>query len=167
MIFQTIIGTPLGDMVACATDDGICLLEFHDRRMLPTQMKRIKALFKSEVVEDEHPHFGLLRTQLAEYFQGSRKIFELPLVVPGSPFQQKAWSALQQIKYGDRRSYKQQAHVVGDLNAVRAVARANGENRLAIIIPCHRVIGADGSLVGYGGKVWRKRWLLQHEFEHS
>ena len=105
--------------------------------------------------------------QLDEYFNGERKSFEVPLVVPGTDFQQKVWNALVQIPYGVTRSYKQQADVVGDVKAVRAVARANGENRISIIIPCHRIIGSDGSIVGYGGGIHRKQWLLKHEFENQ
>ena len=157
MIYQTTIDTPLGDMIACAVDEGICLLEFHDRRMLPTQIKRIKSLFSFEIIEDEHPHFVQLREQLTAYFAGDLKAFDLPLVYPGSAFQQKVWQTLMTIPYGKTSTYAQQSTLLGDPKAIRAMAKANGDNRIAIIIPCHRVIGSDGSLVGYGGKLYRKK----------
>lgn len=105
--------------------------------------------------------------QLEEYFEGNRKDFSLPLVVPSSDFQKKTWNALLQIPYGQTRSYKQQANAIANTQAVRAVARANGENRISIIIPCHRVIGSDGTITGYGGGIQRKQWLLKHEFENQ
>jgi AraC family transcriptional regulator of adaptative response/methylated-DNA-[protein]-cysteine methyltransferase len=108
-----------------------------------------------------------LNAQLEEYFSGDRKEFDLPLVLPGTPFQQKVWAGLQAIPYGSTRSYKGQAEVIGHPNAVRAVAKANGDNRVAILIPCHRVTGANGELVGYGGGVWRKQYLLKLESGHK
>jgi len=160
------ITTPLGHMTAGATDDGLCLLEFSDRQMLNTQKSTLEKRLKMSLVSGNHPHLAETEKQLREYFSGQRKTFDLPLIYPGTPFQQKAWDALLQIPYGTTRSYKQQADAVGDVKSVRAVARANGENRLAIIIPCHRIIGADGGAVGYGGGVERKRWLLKHEYAH-
>jgi len=112
-------------------------------------------------------HFDKLSSQLEEYFSGKRREFDVPLVLPGTPFQQRVWTALQTIPYGSTRSYKKQAEIIGLPNAVRAVARANGDNRIAIIIPCHRVIGADGNLTGYGGGLWRKRYLLNLESSHG
>ena len=150
-----------------ATDEGVCLLEFTDRKMLETQIKVLKKRMKSELVTGKHPMIDRVTAQLEEYFSGKRKAFDIPLVVSGTDFQQKVWNALMKIPYGVTRSYKQQADVVGDVKAVRAVARANGENRIAIIIPCHRIIGSDGSIVGYGGGVHRKQWLLKHEFENQ
>ncbi len=161
------IPTPLGPMMIGVTDDGLCMLEFTDRKMLETQIEILKKRLKSEMVTGKHPMIDLVSTQLKEYFDGDRKTFDIPLVVPGTEFQQKVWHALNQIPYGITRSYKQQADVVGDVKAVRAVARANGENRISIIIPCHRIIGSDGSIVGYGGGIQRKQWLLKHEFENA
>lgn len=155
--------TPLGPMLAGATDEGICLLEFTDRRMLETQIARLKKHLKAEVVPGEHPHFKALDEQLKLYFEGKLKNFDLPLVLPGSDFQKNVWSELQRIPLGTTRSYKQQAENIGNPKAVRAVAKANGDNRIAIIVPCHRVIGSDGQLTGYGGGLWRKQWLLEHE----
>jgi len=161
------IPSPLGPLVIGVTDDGLCLLEFTDRRMLETQLETLKKRFKANMVTGKHEMIDRVEKQLNEYFEGSRKDFDLPMAVPGTEFQQKAWEALNKIPYGATRSYKQQADAVGNVNAVRAVARANGENRIAIIIPCHRVIGSDGSIVGYGGGIHRKQWLLKHEFENS
>jgi len=159
----TRIPTPLGPMMAGATQEGICLLEFTDRRMLETQLARLKKRLDMETVPGQNPHFGKLASQLKEYFNGQRKSFDLPLVLPGTPFQQKVWEQLLTIPSGKTRSYAEQAVAIGNPKAVRAVARANGDNRLAIIVPCHRVIGSDGKLTGYGGGLWRKKWLLEHE----
>jgi len=161
------IATRLGPMMIGVTDEGLCLLEFTDRKMLETQIETLKKRMKSEMVTGKHPMIDLVTKQLEEYFEGSRKSFDVPMLVPGTEFQQKVWDALVQIPYGITRSYKQQADVVGDVKAVRAVARANGENRISIIIPCHRIIGSDGSIVGYGGGIHRKQWLLKHEFENQ
>ncbi len=161
------IPTPLGPMMIGVTDEGLCLLEFTDRRMIETQIETLKKRLKADMVTGQHPMIALVKGQLDEYFAGKRKDFELPLVTPGTDFQNKVWKELTTIPYGRTRSYKQQADAIGDVKAVRAVARANGENRLSIVIPCHRVIGSDGSIVGYGGGVHRKQWLLKHEFENS
>lgn len=161
------IPTPLGPMMVGVTDEGLCLLEFTDRKMLETQLETLKRRMKSEMITGKHPMIDQVSSQLAAYFAGEIKTFDLPLVVPGTDFQRKVWDALLQIPYGITRSYKQQASVVGDVKAVRAVARANGENRISIIIPCHRIIGSDGSIVGYGGGIHRKQWLLKHEFEQQ
>lgn len=160
------ISTPLGPMMIGVTDEGLCLLEFTDRRMIETQIETLKKRLKAEMVTGKHPMIELVKGQLDEYFEGNRKDFELPLVTPGTDFQNKVWQELTTIPFGHTRSYKQQANAIGDVKAVRAVARANGENRLSIVIPCHRVIGSDGSIVGYGGGVHRKQWLLKHEFEN-
>ena len=155
--------TPLGPMLAGATDNGICLLEFVDRRMIETQIKRLKRLLNAEFIPGTNKHFDELDKQLKEYFDGKRKEFDLPLVLDGTEFQQNVWKELQKIPYGSTRSYEQQAIAIKNPKAIRAVARANGDNRIAIIIPCHRVIGKDGKLVGYGGGVWRKQFLLNLE----
>ncbi len=155
--------TPLGPMVAGATDEGLCLLEFADRRMLETQIGRIQKALGARALPGASPHVAKLEQELAEYFSGARRIFSVPLVTAGTPFQERVWSALQAIPYGETRSYRDQADAIGRPEAVRAVARANGDNRISILIPCHRVIGKDGQLVGYGGGVWRKRHLLELE----
>lgn len=163
LIPTTRILTPLGPMLAGATDEGICLLEFVDRRMLETQLNRLSKLLNARIVPGSHKHFDSLNEQLTEYFSGKREEFDIPLVLPGTPFQKKVWAGLQTIPYGSTRSYKEQADFIGSPNAVRAVARANGDNRIAILIPCHRVIGANGELVGYGGGLSRKQYLLKLE----
>ena len=155
--------TPLGPMLAGATDDGLCLLEFADRRMVETQMQRLGKRLNAEFIPGANPHIEATRHQLEAYFAGTLQKFDIPLVLAGTPFQQQVWAALQTIPFGKTRSYKEQAEMIGKPTAVRAVARANGDNRLAIIIPCHRVIGADGQLTGYGGGLWRKRYLLDLE----
>jgi AraC family transcriptional regulator of adaptative response/methylated-DNA-[protein]-cysteine methyltransferase len=166
MITITRITTPLGPMLAGATDKGICLFEFADRRMLETQLTRIRKIFKAELISGSSHRFDVLNEQMEEYFAGKRKEFTFPLVIDGTPFQEKVWKALLEIPYGETRSYKDQAKMIGNPKAVRAVANANGDNRIAIIIPCHRVIGANGKLVGYGGGLWRKKYLLNLEGVH-
>lgn len=163
IITTTRILTPLGPMLAGATEEGICLLEFVDRRMLETQLTRLTKLLQARIVPGTHKHFSRLSKQLEEYFSGSRKTFDVPLVLPGTEFQKRVWAELQSINYGKTRSYKEQAVAIGSPNAVRAVAKANGDNRIAILIPCHRVIGAKGEMVGYGGGLWRKQYLLKLE----
>ena len=165
LILISRISTPFGPMLAGAIDQGICLFEFVDRRMLELQLKRLRQSFKAELTPGSHPHFDTLNSQIAEYFAGEREVFDLPLVLAGTPFQKKVWKILQTIPYGTTRSYREQAQLIGQPTAVRAVARANGDNKIAIIIPCHRVIGANGKLTGYGGGLWRKRFLLQLEFK--
>jgi AraC family transcriptional regulator, regulatory protein of adaptative response / methylated-DNA-[protein]-cysteine methyltransferase len=163
----TRLETPLGTMFACAVEHGICLLEFTDRRMLETELKSLTKLVNASIVQGTNKHFDLLNQQLTEYFEGKRKKFSVPLFIPGTEFQQSVWTELQRIPYGSTRSYKQQAEALQKPEAVRAVANANGMNRIAIIIPCHRVIGNDGHLTGYGGGLWRKKWLLDFEKAHQ
>ena len=155
--------TPLGPMVAGATGEGICLLEFADRRMLRTQFKRLRSRFDAEPLRGESPFLQTLERQLAEYFQRRRRSFDVPLALRGTPFQEQVWSRLIEIPYGSTLSYGALAADLGRAGAQRAVARANGDNRIAILVPCHRVIGADGRLTGYGGGLWRKRRLLELE----
>jgi AraC family transcriptional regulator, regulatory protein of adaptative response / methylated-DNA-[protein]-cysteine methyltransferase len=162
-IYTTQIDTPIGIMVAGAVEEGICLLEFSNRRTIETQFKSLTKLLQADLSEGKSKHFIQLRLQLKEYFEGKRKVFSLPLVTPGTEFQQMIWNELQKIPYGTTRSYKQQAIAINNLLAIRAVANANGLNRISIIIPCHRIIGEDGSLTGYGGGLWRKKWLLDFE----
>jgi len=166
IVTVTRILTPLGPMLAGAVDEGICLLEFTDRRMLETQIERIKRLLNAELMPGQIKHFEELDKQLKEYFEGKRKKFDLPLVIDGTAFQQKVWKELLKIPFGETRSYQEQALALGNPEAIRAVARANGDNRISIIIPCHRVIGKNGRLVGYGGGMWRKQFLLNLEKGH-
>lgn len=157
------IPTPLGPMVAGVIDGSLCLLEFADRPMLETQLTRIRKAFRARLVAGTDPLLPRIEAQLTEYFAGRRKSFSLPLASPGSEFQVAVWRVLRDIPYGETRSYAEQAAALGRPEAVRAVARANGDNRIAIVIPCHRVVGKDGSLTGYGGGLHRKRFLLDLE----
>jgi AraC family transcriptional regulator of adaptative response/methylated-DNA-[protein]-cysteine methyltransferase len=144
MIAITKIETELGLMIAGAVEDGICLLEFSDRRMLNTEYKDLSRYLKTGIEEAENKHFKTLVKQLKEYFEGNRKEFSIPLVTPGSDFQQSVWKELMKIPYGTTRTYLEQSVALGKPDAIRAVANANGMNRISIIIPCHRVIGSDG-----------------------
>ena len=167
MIKTTKIETPLGEMIAGATDEGVCLLEFHDRKMLPTEYKDLVRHLKTTIEDGENKHLEALKKQLKEYFDGIRKEFTIPLVIPGTEFQQAVWEELQNIQFGSTRSYQEQAIALNRPDSVRAVANANGMNRISIIIPCHRVIGSDGRLTGYVGGMKRKKWLLDHERRYS
>lgn len=158
----TWIESPVGPLVAGATDDGVCLLEFSDRRMLETQLESVRQRL-GPVLPGTHPLLDRLRGELTEYFAGTRREFSVPLVYPGTPFQTKVWDALRRIPYGETCSYEQLAWSVGAPKAQRAVGHANGLNRLAILIPCHRVVNKDGKLGGYGGGLWRKQLLLDLE----
>lgn len=157
------IATPLGPMFAAATDEGVCLLEFADRRAFLTQVATLRRRFPLPVIPGSNSTLELLAGELAEYWSGARATFTVPILAPGTPFQSAVWGFLRTIPPGETRSYADVARAIGRPSAVRAVARANGENRLAILIPCHRVIGSDGSPTGYGGGVWRKERLLEHE----
>ncbi|MBC7895970.1 MAG: methylated-DNA--[protein]-cysteine S-methyltransferase [Cytophagaceae bacterium] len=157
------IATPMGDMVAIGTDHGLALLEFADRPMLRTQRERVRTLFGSEIIDRSFPCLDDVRRQLEEYFAGARRGFDLPLLPLGTPFQRLVWDALLTIPSGHTTSYEALATRVGRPSSPRAVGRANGDNRMAIIIPCHRVIGSDGNLTGYGGGLWRKQALLELE----
>lgn len=166
-LILTRIPTPLGPMFAVASEEGICLLEFTDRRMLETEFHKLQHHFKCSILPGNHRHFEILKQQLNEYFEGNRKVFTVPLASPGSDFQKVAWEALHHIPYGQTVSYADQAKAIDKGSAIRAIASANGNNQIAIIIPCHRVIGSDGELKGYGGGLWRKKWLIDHEKKHA
>lgn len=167
IITVTRILTPLGPMLAGVIDENICLLEFVDRRMIETQIERLKKYLNAEVVPGQSKLFNKLDIQLREYFDGKRKYFDMPLSLPGTEFQVKVWKELQKIPYGSTRSYQEQSIALGSPKAIRAVAKANGDNRIAIIIPCHRVIGKNGELAGYGGGMWRKQFLFNLEKKNS
>jgi AraC family transcriptional regulator of adaptative response/methylated-DNA-[protein]-cysteine methyltransferase len=150
-------------MIAGATDRGVCLLEFTDRRMLEHQIETLGRRFKAALAPGSHPYLSRLTSELAEYFSGTRRAFTVPVHAPGTPFEMQVWQALQDIPYGETRSYEDVARAIGSPKAVRAVGRANGLNRVAIVIPCHRVVNKSGELGGYGGGLWRKRRLLHLE----
>lgn len=157
------IPTPLGPMFAVANDRGLVLCEFADRPMLPTQMRRIESLLGAAPVAGRHHYLDQADVELREYFAGRRQTFTVPLVLDGTEFQRAVWQQLLAIPFGQTTSYDALAKRIARPGAARAVGRANGDNRMAIIVPCHRVINADGSLSGYGGGRHRKRWLLDHE----
>lgn len=158
--------SPLGPMVAIAGERGLCLLEFGDRRMLESEFADLQRRMDAVILPGSSRFTDDAVEQMAQYFAGERTVFDVPLDSPGTAFQQRVWSALREIPYGEIRSYKDIADRIDSPKAVRAVGTANGMNRIAVMIPCHRVIGADGQLTGYGGGLWRKDWLLKHEQEY-
>lgn len=163
-VFVKFLETPLGLMRAIASDEGICMFDFQYRRSIENIVQRVQAgLGNPAFIEGDHPYFALLEKQIGEYFDGTRKIFDLPLHFVGTDFQKRVWNGLMEIPYGITRSYKKQSIFLGNQKAIRAVAKANGENGIAIIVPCHRVIGETGHLIGYGGGLPKKQWLLEHE----
>jgi AraC family transcriptional regulator of adaptative response/methylated-DNA-[protein]-cysteine methyltransferase len=157
------VESPLGPLVVGAAPEGICLLEFADERRLEMQAADLRDEFQCAVVPGTHPLLEQLADELTEYFAGKLTRFKVPLVYPGSPFQRSVWSALLRIPYGQTQSYEEVARAIGAPGAQRAVGRANGQNRVAIVIPCHRVVNKSGQLGGYGGGLWRKQFLLDLE----
>lgn len=163
VIYLDRLSTKIGPMFVAATGKGLCLLEFTDRKMLETEIKDLRKRFNAVIVPGENKYIAATKKQLAEYLAGTRTEFDLELDPAGTEFQKTVWLALMKIPYGTTCSYSDQAKNIGAPKAVRAVANANGMNKIAIIIPCHRVIGSDGSLTGYGGGLPRKKWLLDLE----
>jgi len=155
--------TPIGTLCAGATDQGICLLDFTDKNRGEAECKDLCKKLSAVIQSGSNPYLDQVKTELSEYFSGDRRQFSVPLHTPGTDFQRSVWRVLQDIPYSETRSYKQQAAALNNPGAIRAVASANGRNRVSIIIPCHRVIGSDGQLVGYGGGLDRKKWLLDFE----
>ena len=162
-LFAERIETPLGAMLAIADDEGLRLLEFVDRRAMEREMSILRTRLRTNIVPGQHRHLDAVRSQLVDYFSGKNLAFTVPIAPVGSPFQLRAWELLRKIPIGETRSYSWMANKLGDVEMRRAVGRANGENMMCIVIPCHRVIRADGNLCGYGGGLWRKKWLLEHE----
>ncbi len=163
-IIQTsIINTPLGDMVAGAIKEGICMLAFIHPLHIDAHLAKLKDVFDAEVIAGENQYFVTLREQLKEYFECKRKDFTLPLKLVGTPFQVSVWKELLKIPYGQTISYKIQAIAINMPKAYRAVANANGQNMIHILVPCHRVIGHDGKLNGYGAGIEKKEFLLRLE----
>jgi len=160
------IETPLGTMLALADDTGLRLLEFVDRRGLERELVLLRQRLKTAIVPGQHAHLDTIAAQLAEYFAGHRLDFDVPFTPVGSEFQRRVWAELRRIAPGRTRSYAEMARLLGIPKGPRAVGRANGSNMLALVIPCHRVINADGSLCGYAGGLWRKQRLLEHERKH-
>jgi AraC family transcriptional regulator of adaptative response/methylated-DNA-[protein]-cysteine methyltransferase len=158
-----LLETPLGTLLLGALREGVCLVEYGDRRSLEQQYETLRKQFGCPVLAVPHEHLDRLRDELTNYFAGTLTEFTVPLVLRGTEFQERVWSALRRIPYGETISYDQLARWIEQPTAVRAVARANGMNRINVLIPCHRVIGKDGQLTGYGGGLWRKRLLLELE----
>lgn len=161
------IDTPLGAMVAVADKSALYLLEFADRKALPAELKQLRDMVKGDIGFGRFPAIEQVEQELGAYFKGESAGFQTPLTLLGTPFQRRVWQALQQIPAGETRSYSDIAKHIQQPSATRAVARANGANRLAILIPCHRVIGASGALTGYGGGLWRKQKLIDVEQQLS
>jgi AraC family transcriptional regulator of adaptative response/methylated-DNA-[protein]-cysteine methyltransferase len=161
------VATPLGSMVMGVHDSGLCLLEFAERRMLDTQLKRLRERMGRVFLPGDHPLMQQVKHELEDYFGGGLRKFSIPVQMPGTVFQEAVWTALREIPYGEMRTYADVAERVGHPDAVRAVGRANGDNRIAIVVPCHRVVGSGGELTGYGGGIWRKEYLLALEHAHA
>jgi O-6-methylguanine DNA methyltransferase len=157
------LDSPLGDMIAGATENGVCFLEWHDRGGVDRIMKRVTKRYKMPLVQGDSDHLSMLESELTAYFDGKLTKFTVPVDVTGTPFEQLVWKELLKIPSGETCSYGQIAAAIGKPKASRAVGRANGSNYLSIVIPCHRVIEANGNLRGYGGKLWRKKRLLDLE----
>jgi len=157
------IQTPLGEMLACVSDKGLSLLEFTDRKKYDRQISGLKKYLKSEAIPGNHLFLEQVTKEMNEYFDGTRKTFDIPLFQVGTEFQKRVWEGLLQIPYGKTLSYSGLAKKIGKPKAVRALANANAANKIAIIIPCHRVIGADGTLTGYASGLDKKKFLLDLE----
>lgn len=155
--------SPVGEMIAGAADDGVCFLEWHDRGGVERILQRVTTRYRREVVPGENQHLQHLRSELESYFAGQLQSFTVPIAVHGTSFEQLVWNELMKIPYGQTRSYGQLGAMLGRPGASRAVGRANGANYLGIVIPCHRVIESNGHLRGYGGGLWRKKFLLELE----
>jgi AraC family transcriptional regulator of adaptative response/methylated-DNA-[protein]-cysteine methyltransferase len=157
-LYRSQFDTPLGPMRAVAGDGGVIVCDFDDRRDFDGRLAEL-----NDAVDRPNVHLLTLRSEMDAYFAGTLRRFTVPLCPQGSEFERRAWDYLLTIPFGQTRTYGQQAKAIATTDATRAVGRANGRNFLAILIPCHRVIAANGELTGYGGGIERKRWLLDHE----
>ncbi len=162
-IIYKIIESPVGEFIAGVTEKGCCSFEFHDRGGFERIKARMMKRYKREMKEGNSKLLNEMEKQAKEYFNGKRREFDFPLDQKGTSFELSVWKKLMNIPYGETRSYGEIAEELGKPGASRAVGRANGANYIPIIVPCHRVIDASGELHGYGGGLWRKRWLLEHE----
>jgi O-6-methylguanine DNA methyltransferase len=161
-LFAHPVETPIGTMVSICDATHLHLLEFADRKELPQEMRKLGAALGT-ISPGQTKITRRLDEQLTSYFNGSLESFDIPMQLHGTDFTQGVWRALQKLPFGKTSSYGDLAKILGNPTATRAVARANGANQIAILIPCHRVIGADGRLTGYAGGLWRKRALLELE----
>lgn len=155
--------TLLGEMTAAATGEGLCLLEFSDRPGLAEELEKLVTRLGVEIRSGTNDHLKLTEKELKQYFHDGRSQFTVPLVLTGTPFERAVWQAVRGVPAGEIHTYAQIAASIGRPKAFRAVGRANGRNPIAIVVPCHRLVGSDGSLRGYGGGMWRKERLLEHE----
>lgn len=155
--------TPLGDMVAASHNNRLCLLEFTDKKKAETILKPMAKLLKAELNEGKSDILDRTRKQLKLYFDGRLLKFNLPLHAVGTDFQKNVWKRLAGIPHGQTTNYGKIAESVGKPKGARAAGMAIGSNPIAIVVPCHRVIGKSGDLTGFGGGLWRKKWLLEHE----
>lgn len=162
-LVRAAVATPIGRMIAIAGDDGICLLEFLDGRATPSSAESFARRHGAAAKSGTNPHLDRLRSELDAYFRGALRCFESRLDLRGTPFQRSVWTRLAGTPYGATLTYAQLAARAGRPSAVRATGHANGRNPVSILVPCHRVVGTDGELHGYGGGLWRKRWLLELE----
>ena len=164
LLFADMFDTPLGAMIAVADQTHLHLLEFHDRKALPTELEKLQRKTRSTVAAGRTPAIERIEAEMKAYFAGRLTAFETPLALSfATAFEREIWSRLVRIPAGETRAYGDLARDMDNPQVVRAVGRANGANQIAVVIPCHRLIGADGSLTGYGGGLWRKQWLLKHE----
>ena len=155
--------SPIGRLIACATEKGLCFLGFNGQKYSEKHFTDIQKQFNAMLLPGKNTHLTQTKKQISEYFAGTRKFFSVALDVVGTDFRKKVWNELLTIPYGKTMSYKEQALAMNNVKAIRAVASANGANKISIIIPCHRVIGSNGSLTGYAGGLHRKSWLLDFE----
>lgn len=167
ILATTVIKTPLGDMFCAATSKGVCLLSFFKEKNLEKQIEKVQKFFNCEAIPAHNKYFECLQKELDEYFEGKRIDFTVPLQLVGTPFQQDVWKILMKIPYGDTISYKEEAQLLKNPKAVRAVGTANGKNMISILIPCHRIIQSNGALGGYTGGTDKKQSLLQLENNYS
>ena len=159
--------SPIGSLIACASEKGICFLGFIGQKRIEKQFAEIQKHFNAIILPGKNIHLNKVQKEINEYFEGNRKNFSVSLDMVGTDFRKQVWQELLNIPYGKTVSYKQQAIAMNKLKAVRAVASANGANKISIIIPCHRVIASNGSLTGYAGGLHRKSWLLNFEKTNS
>jgi O-6-methylguanine DNA methyltransferase len=157
------LATPLGPMIAIASDRGVCLLEFLEGRTRPSSAASLAARHGAPARRGTNRHLERLRSELDAYFRGELRRFRTPLDLRGTPFQRAVWARLARVGYGETLTYAQLAARAGRPGAVRAAGHANGRNPVSIVVPCHRVVGSDGGLHGYGGGLWRKSWLRELE----
>jgi AraC family transcriptional regulator of adaptative response/methylated-DNA-[protein]-cysteine methyltransferase len=162
-IVATILPSPLGPLLAAATEHGLCMLEYADREKLPRQAADLSRFYGRPVIPGRNPHIERIERELSEYFGGERREFSVPLDLKGTEFQERVWKELLSVPFGETISYEELAARVGNPKAQRAVGMANGRNRVPIVVPCHRVIQKNGMLRGYGGGLWRKQFLLDLE----